>query len=471
MAVRTNPGVVAVSNPAQQRRVTYRAFDERIGRLATGLAAAGVGGDDRVGILGGIEFDTVGALHACWRVGAVPVPVDPTIGADRIAERFDRSDVSTAIATASIDEPPAVAEPVETLIAEPGSAAVSPEGRQGTDLAAILYTSGTTGAPSPVVLTWENLRTSAMASALRLGVLPEDRWLVCLQPYHMGGFAPYIRAAFYGTGVILASPTPSSLSDAIQHEGATGVSLVPTLLERCLEEGVPLEELRTVLVGGDRTAPQLIERAVAAEIPIYCSYGMTEAASQIATARPREVADQPETVGHPLRWVTVDIVDADGASVPPGERGEIIAAGPTITPGYLDGSHPDRFTATGALRTGDEGYVDDAGRLFVTGRRSDRIVTGGETVDPRSIERILESHRAVDAAAVLGLPDATWGERVGAVLESSDDIDGGTVLADLGDSFTSAERPRTVRVIDSIPRTESGTVHRPSVRRILDSED
>ena len=466
-SAQSNPDTLALYDAASTYRETYRELDARVSRVARGLMNEGVERKDRIGILGGIEPAVAHLIHGCFRIGAIPVLLDPTIGSDRVHARCEAVGVSWAFRTPSVDDVPHTTRSKDVIPSVSEADGVSPVRHDADDTAAILFTSGTTGSPDAVPLTWKNLFTNAMGSALRLGIQPEDRWLVCLKPYHMGGFAPYIRAAQSGTGVVSSQPGTASLATSIDETGATGVSLVPPLLERCLEDEVPLDVLRTVLVGGDRTDPHLVRRALDANIPIYCSYGMTEAASQITTAPPHVLRETPGTVGHPLQWVNLDIVDASGAAVPAGESGELIVRGPTVTPGYIGESDEDRVTETGALRTGDEGKRDESGKLYITGRTRDRIITGGATVDPRSIASVLESHDAVDTAAVIGVPDEEWGERVGALLqlhntESVDDI-----LAAVSDRLSSAERPRTVETVDEMPRTASGTIDRPNVRRIL----
>ena len=456
-AERSSPDVAAVI--MSDSTVTYSDLADRARRMASSLLDIGVTADDRVAIFGGIDLDTVVAIHACWACGATPVPLDPTIGAERCTDRVERIDADTVLMTSEASPGLPGTTSIEALHdpdrVKDVSASIIPDAS-----AVILFTSGTTGSPSAVPLTWVNLYASAISSALRLGHDPADRWAVCLQPYHMGGFAPLVRAAIYGTGIVLGSPSSQSISRAVDTHGATGISLVPTLLERAIEDDVPLDQYETVLVGGDRTPRALVRRAIERDISLYCTYGMTEAASQIATATPADLQIEAQTTGRPLHWTQVSVD-------PTGEVDELVVRGPTISPGYLGETDSARFTSDGGLRTGDIGYLDDAGRLFVTGRVADRIVTGGVTVDARSIATMIERHAAVDTAVVIGIPDDTWGECVGAVLKT-DGTSPAEILHDLDDTLSSAERPRTVISVNQVPRTESGTVDRRAVRDLLE---
>ncbi|USZ72875.1 class I adenylate-forming enzyme family protein [Natronosalvus halobius] len=336
----------------------------------------------------------------------------------------------------------------------------------------VAFTSGTTGEPKGVRLTAENLVSSATASAFRLGVDPDDRWLCCLPMYHVGGLAPVFRSALYGTAVVLQREfDPDTTARTMESHDVTGVSLVPTMLSRLLEAGWrPPASLRFVLLGGAPASPNLIDRCGQRGVPACPTYGMTETASQIATATPEEAIAHEGTVGRPLVCTEVAILDDDGDPVETGETGEIVVSGPTVTPGYLE---PERTRAAfdeRGLRTGDRGRRDQDGRLWILDRQSDRIVTGGENVDPTAVAAVLEDHPAVSAAAVVGLSDEEWGERVGAlvVASSREEIDPHEVRAYCRDRLAGFKCPKTIGIASSLPRTHSGTVDREQVRARLE---
>lgn len=339
----------------------------------------------------------------------------------------------------------------------------------------VVFTSGTTGTPKGVRVTVANLRASAMASGFRLGVDPSDRWLVPLPQHHMGGFAPIIRSALYGTTVVTTQQTgPADIARHVETHRCTGLSVVPTMVRSLLEWGwEPPAHLRFVLVGGAPTPPELVTEALDAGVPLHPSYGASEAASQIATATPSQASRAPGSVGNPLFETDVRIVDHEGTPVDRGESGEVVVAGPTVSPGYLD---PDQTTSSftdGRFRTGDLGYRDDAGRLRITGRQSDRIITGAETVDPAEVARVLRSHEDIADAAVVGVPDKQWGERVAAalVLEPGiDDFERQAFEAFCANRLATHKRPRTIAVVEQLPRTDSGTVERNQLTERLGDE-
>ncbi|WP_123620903.1 AMP-binding protein [Halorubrum sp. CSM-61] len=512
---------------------TYTDLDRLVSETAGRLVAHGIEADDRLGVLTPPYVGTVGLVHAAMRIGATFVPLGQELTERELSERVERTDLDAVVCAEpteeaalgavdgcdtdsevpvfSVDDP--VAEDVAAVHAvdpEP----VDPAEWTESDYLCVLFTSGTTGDPKPVPLTAGNVYSSAVASAFRLGVDRGDRWLVSLSLHHMGGLAPVYRSALYGTTLVLREGfDPGGTADDIDTYDVTGISLVPTMLKRMLDRrGTLSDTLRVVLLGGAPAPDELIERCRDYSIPVYPTYGMTESASQIATATPRQTRDRLGTVGRPLFGTDVTIVDEEGTPVERGESGEIAVDGPTVTPGYIDagdgndragesdGNEPNTGTLDRSafgphgLHTGDVGRVDGGGFLYVLNRLDDRIVTGGENVEPGEVVDVLREFPPVEDAAVVGLDDDVWGERVSALLAVDD------LLRDAGDGETGGESagaaepiasdapplvdeerlvsfarerlsgfkiPKTVAYVDDLPRTVSGTVDREAVRRIL----
>ena len=448
---------IAVIDTIEGTTLTYEELDRQVDAIATGLLQHGAKAGDRIVVTTGISMYTPSLILGTWRMGGIVVPMDPTLDSDRFADRLDR-----IAATVIVGGSPVVSDQVP-VVAFGSLATTTPtdisSDRKPDDLAAILFTSGTTGVAKAVGLTARNLQTNAIASALRLGVDHTDRWITCLKPHHMGGFAPIIRSVVYGTAVVLLPFESSTITNAITDHEATGISIVPTMLQRLLNEDVPLEQCRAVLIGGDVTPPDLVRRSLDRGVPIYVSYGMTETASQIATATPDELASDPNTVGHPLKWTRL--------SVSGGPPGQIVVDGPTVAAGYVQGAAIDSFG--GSFDTGDLGVISEHRRLTVVGRADDRIVSGGVTVDPRAVEETIQKLEGVNDVAIVGIEDPEWGELVGAVVTPSEAPVDSRRLSELS-TLQPAERPRTIVCTNDLPRTPSGTVDRCAVRRILEEE-
>jgi O-succinylbenzoic acid--CoA ligase len=455
---------------------TYRELDDAVAVTAARLAALGVERGDHVGVLAETRVAFVELVHASLRLGAPLVLLNARLTPDELESQVERSDAVLVVCEADTREQArraAGSVPVASVDDElPGTdpAEFEPTTWGATDPALLLFTSGTTGRPKAVRLALANLVASATASAFRLGVLPGDRWHLCLPMYHMGGLAPVVRSALYGTTVVLEETAggfdPEATLSAMHEHRPTGVSLVPTMLQRLLDAGDLPDSLRFVLLGGAPAPDELLETCAERGVPVSPTYGMTETASQIATARAGEALDALGTVGQPLLGTEVTVVDGDGEPLSPGEPGELVVSGPTVMLDYYGDPETtaDSF-GTHGFHTGDVGYRDEAGRLYVLNRRSDRIVTGGENVDPGEVVEALREHPAVEDATVVGLADEEWGERVAALVVGNVDVE--DLEAHCRGRLAGFKLPRTVAFAEELPRTASGTVDREAVRERL----
>lgn len=330
----------------------------------------------------------------------------------------------------------------------------------------ILFTSGTTGRPKGVQLTFGNHFYSAAGSAYRIGTLTDDRWLCNLPLYHVGGLAIVLRAALYGITVVLQQGFDlDAINRALDEQGVTLMSLVPTMLYRLLNARQTFPpSLRMILLGGAATSADLVDRALDCGVPLATTYGMTEAASQVATMLPADVLKKPGSVGKPLMFTNVRIVDESGKTLKAGEIGEIVVTSPVVMLGYL--TLPP---ANSELHTGDMGYVDKDGDLWLVDRRSDLIVSGGENVYPSEVENALRQHPAVADVCVVGLPDAEWGQRVAAMIAVREGkrVTIPELVQFSRSKLAGYKQPRIIRFVDQLPQTASGKVHRAAVKEEL----
>ncbi|WP_255196274.1 class I adenylate-forming enzyme family protein [Halorarius litoreus] len=476
---RATPTATAVVDAGSGTAWTYAALDSRVEELAGRLATYGVGVDDHLAVLAEASPAFVELAHAAMRLGAVLVPLHTRLTADELRDRGDRADVSAVVCDA---ENEAVAVEAFGDVATVDASAHGATDLSGLDPETfdipswddecpmlLLSTSGTTGTPKVVTLTSWNLLCSAAASSWRLGVLPSDRWYCTLPMSHMGGLAPIYRSVLYGTALVVATPgsfdPERALAEMHTHD-VTGVSLVPTMFSRLLDAGSFPESLRFVLLGGAAAPDDLVQRALDREVPVCPTYGMTEASSQIATARPEDAAAALGTVGNPLMFTEVTVVDEHGVAQSPGDPGELVVAGPTVSPGYYgDPEATEAAFGPYGFHTGDAGVRDKEGRINVLNRLDDRIVTGGENVDPGEVVEVLRSHPNVEDAFVLGLSDDEFGQRVAAVVAG--DVSTDALEAHARESLAGFKLPRQWAIVESLPRTGSGTVDREAARALL----
>jgi O-succinylbenzoic acid--CoA ligase len=410
-AARRAPDRLAVATP--HRAVSYRELAVLAG---AGARELGVAPGSRVAIALAPGLDFAVALHACLLAGAVAVPVDL------------RDPAGAPACDAIVDAPLSC-----------GGPALVSAGHELSASALIVRTSGTSGEPKEVPLTYGNFLWSAIGSAVALGSDPAERWLCTLPLVHVGGLSIVLRSAISATTAVLHErfETQAALA-ALMDDGITLVSVVATTLARLLDAGLAdPPSLRCALAGGGPVPAALLERAREAGVAVSQTYGLTEACSQVATQTPGERGSDS---GPPLFCTRLTLA----------RDGEILVAGPTLSPAV----------AGGVLATGDLGELDADGRLRVIGRRADTIITGGENVSPSEVEAVLERHPAVLEAGVYGVGDDRWGEAVHAVVVAREAVSEAELRAHCASLLAAFKVPKRIAFAPQLTRTASGKLQR-----------
>jgi len=263
--------------------------------------------------------------------------------------------------------------------------------------ATVLFTSGSSARPKAVVHDLNAHVMSARGANENIPLGVGDRWLVSLPLYHVGGLAILFRCREAGAAAVLRDPE-RAFGEQIEGDGITHLSLVPTQLQRLLDDGANLSSLKAVLLGGALIPPTLVERALPAGVPLHTTYGMTETASQVTTSCPGADLIELATAGSVLAHRELSI-DAGG---------QILVRGAVRFLGYVGGP---RLEPTAWFETGDLGQLDEAGRLCVTGRLDNQFISGGENIHPETIERALLACPGVRRAAVAPRDDLRFGKR------------------------------------------------------------
>ena len=448
---------------AGDRQWTWAGLEGDVGRVAGALHAAGVGRGDRVVVLAANHPATVVLLFALRRLGAALVPLNLRLASAELRTQRDRIRPRLVLADAARMDVLCGTEPLERWTGASAAPPVAEASEPEADWA-LLFTSGTTGTPKAARLPVRAFDALARASAENLRSRPGDRWLCNLPLFHVGGLAMAARCAHDGAALVLHDRFDAdAVVRAVRDDGITHLSLVARTLEQCLDAGLQPGKLRGVLVGGGPVPPALVDRARKAGIPVLLTYGLTEACSQVTTERPGEADGL--TAGAPLPGLEVRIVDAEGRPLPPGEEGTVAVRGPTLMRGYLD---DEAATAAviqdGSLLTGDLGRLDGRGRLTVLARRTDLILSGGENVYPAEVEAVLATHPAVAEVAVVGRPDARWGQVPVAVVVSRPAAALDDLRAWARTRLAAFKVPAEVLPAKALPRTAAGKVDRAAVQ-------
>lgn len=385
------------------------------------------------------DIETVAWLYALFEMGTPALLVHPRLTDVERASLLERTKVGYTLDEA----PPPPAQTIDSVVE------VDPD-----QTLAVVFTSGTSGAPRGALLSRRAFVASARAHASNLGWQDGDRWLLTMPPAHVGGLSILTRSLIARRCVVL-DPGPfdaRTLPATMSRHRVTLLSVVPTMLRRLIECDPPWRphpELRAVLVGGAPFPDPLRARAIELGIPVLGTYGCTEACSQVAT-QTHEQGSSPGA-GSPLEGIEVRI-----------RNDEVQVRGQVTMDGYLDGTRSsDTWTEDGWLRTGDLGEIGADGQLQVRGRRDDVIISGGENVSPLEVEAWLESMPGVVSACVFGVRDDEWGQRVVAALVVQRDAYDEDALRDrMVRELAGYKRPKEIALLDALRLNRAGKVDR-----------
>jgi O-succinylbenzoic acid--CoA ligase len=420
---------------ADGAEMTYAELEAEATWVARRLAAHGVRRGSTAALTMHPRREQVVLLHALMKLGAALLPLGPRLTA---AER--------AAVVAGVDPIIDLDDPGQLTQTEADMPLLGEHDMD--DVCCRVLTSGSTGEPRPISLSYGNFLWSAVGSGFNIGVDPGDRWLCCLPLSHIAGLGIVTKSVIYGTAAVVHDGFDvDRVSESLERDGITQVSLVATMLTRLLEAGVDLSGPRAILVGGGPVPAEPLEEAIAKGATVVQTYGLTETCSQVTTLAPADAKRKLGSAGRPLLTTHLRI-----------REGEILVQGPTVAPGSAD--------ADGWLHTGDLGHIDEEGFLYVRDRIDDMIVSGGENVVPAEVEEVLLRHPQVAEAAVIGREDPEWQQAVTAVvvLESGSEVSPDELRRHCAESLARFKVPKRVELVSALPRTPSGKVMRRALR-------
>ena len=420
---------------ADGAEVDYAELEAESTWVARRLAAQGVRRGSTVALTMRPSREQVVLAHALMKVGGVLLPLSPQLNE---AERAEA--IAAEAPTTDLDDPGELTQ-TEADLPLLGE-------HDMDDIVLRVLTSGSTGAPHPVGLTYGNFLWSAVGSAFNIGVQPDDRWLCCVPLSHVSGLSIAMRSVIYGTTMVLHDGFDTGrVAAALEAGGISVVSLVTTMLTRLLEAGADLSGPRAILVGGGPVPEEPLAEAIGRGATVVQTYGLTETCSQVTTLAPADARRKLGSAGRPLLTTHLRIQD-----------GEILVQGPTVAPGRAD--------ADGWLHTGDLGRIDEEGFLYVEDRIDDLIVSGGENVVPAEVEKVLLRHPAVADAAVIGREDPEWQQAVTAVvvLQSGSEATPDELRRHCAAALAGFKVPKRVELAAALPRTPSGKLMRRALR-------
>ncbi|MGQ9572568.1 MAG: class I adenylate-forming enzyme family protein [Dehalococcoidia bacterium] len=487
-------------------RLTYLEMQERVNRLANALSDLGVERGQKVAIVALNSHHYVETYYACAKLGAVFVPLNYRAKREELTYMVNNSEASILFVgerylelIASIrpelrgirhficyDARPQGMQNYEDLIAkyEPEEMFIEIDDNDPTVL---LYTSGTTALPKGVVLTYLSLSVYVTNTVEPANPDTHDIMMLSVPIYHVAG-ATAIMSPIWGgrTLVILPQFEPRLWLETVQRERVTHTFVVPTMLKRVMDEPdfdkYDLSSLQLLAYGAAPMPYEVIRKAVGVfKCGLMNAYGQTESTSTLTYLGPEDHViegtkeekqkrlERLKSVGRAMEDVEIAIMDPEGNILPPGQEGEIVAKGARLMTGYWKREEETaQALADGWLHTGDVGWMDEDGYLFITGRTKDLIIRGGENIAPGEIETVLQQYPKIEDAAVIGVPDVEWGEEVKAIVQLKP---GETATAEEIIQYTktrlaSFKAPKYVAFVDELPRNYLGKVLKTELRKL-----
>ncbi len=500
-AARTLPGNLAVAHGP--RRLTYAQFDARVNRLANALARLGIGQGDHVALLQYNYPETLESMFACFKAGCAVVPINFRLHPSEYAFIIDHSEAQAVILSEEFndgvlairDRIPRARHLItlaggrgplldyEALLAAE-STAWADVAVDSDDVAWLFYTSGTTGLPKGAMLTHRNLLAMTMNvyADVYPGLGPADVVLHAAPLSHGSGLYALPNVAKAAANVILESKTfdPERVLATIERCHVTNMFAAPTMVTRMVEspavERYDHRSLRACIYGGGPMLVADLRAALRALGPCLVQlYGQAESPMTITYLSHQDhvlegTADQGRrlaSAGIARTDVEVEVVGSDGAELAPGEVGEIVTRSDLVMKGYWRNPQATaEAIREGWLHTGDVGYLDEAGYLFILDRSKDMIISGGENIYPREIEEVIIRHPDVREVAVVGVPDKKWGEAVKAIVVATP----GTILTEEAviawcqDAIASYKKPKSVEFVAELPKNNYGKVLKRELR-------
>lgn len=468
--------------------LTYDALADRIDRLADAMRSRGIAAGDRVAYLGGNHPSFIETMFATALLGAVFVPLNTRLTGTELRFQLEhsgarilflspeqRSAGSAAATAAELHDIVGLGDEYERLLAQ--SAAAPVRVAVGLDEAAlIIYTSGTTGVPKGAVLTHGNLTGNALNVIVDYDVTSQTRGLMISPLFHAAALGMGALPTLLKGGLLLLEDRfdPGQTLRAIEQHRVTSLSGVPTTFQLLMEdpawERTDLSSLQSLTCGGSPVPPRVLEEYETRGLRFSSGYGLTECSPGVSSLSPQHSISHGRSSGIAHFFTEVRI-----GETAEGESGEIQVRGPNVFAGYWRDPEATSlaFTDDGWLRTGDLGVIDDDGFLTVVGRSKDLIISGGENIYCAEVEQAILAIPGVTGAAVLGLPHARWGEVPHAVvtLASGAALDRDRFVEQLSSTLARYKVPRTVEVVDELPRTASGKVQKHVLRERLFGRD
>lgn len=469
-----SPNKIAIENA--DRRITFSQLKKESEIFAKKLATLEIEKKSKIAILSTNKIDMVIAIHALSYLQAFAIMLNTRLSKQELEYQLSQSKAVLVITTEDIRKEKDLEHTMQRTYNEINALSPS-EVVLATHIHldepfTMMFTSGTTGLPKAVVHTYGNHWWSAVGSLLNLGLDNEDKWLLTLPMFHVGGLSILLRSVIYGMSVyVMEHYDAKLLYKALVEKNITIASLVTVMLRQLLDEigqNTFPAHVRCILLGGGSVPEPLLKRVKKKQVPLFQSYGMTETSSQIVTLRMDDALQKLGSAGKPLfpAEMKIDRPDEEGV-------GEILVKGPMVMNGYLyDKQANETAFRNDWFKTGDLGYIDHEGFLYVVDRRSDLIISGGENIYPTEIENIVLQLDDVFEVAVVPKEDNLWGQVPVAfvVRKQSKSITEEDIQDHLHSVLAPYKIPKKIYFVESLPKNASNKIMRHKIKSWVKNE-
>ncbi len=455
-------------------KISYKNFYKCVNDISSGLTVKGIKEGDNVAILSDNNPDFILITFSLWKLKAVPVPINIKLLSGEIEEQIAFADCKFVLINKNLQIK--ITKHTSRIIHFPFkyNAAITAANKKYNkkETALLMFTSGSSGKSKAVILTFENLMESFRIGNQILNQNENDRWLASLPFYHIGGFSIFIRTYLAGASVII--PDSLKIEDiiiAIKSYKPSLASFVSAQLQELIKNNIkPNKELRNILIGGGFTSEELSLKAVKKGWKITKVYGSTEVSSFVSAITYNEIINRPGSSGKALYPNKISIVNENKEIMPGNVLGEVIVKSPAVTKGYY--KNPEETLSKLINKfyyTGDIGFKDKDGYLFIEARRNDLIVSGGENILPKEVESVILTHPFVKDVFIFGIEHNKWGQEVSAaiVLRKDKKIVPSELKIFLKNKLPSYKIPRKIFFINEIPRSTLGKVQKEKLLNSL----
>ncbi|MFG1922533.1 long-chain fatty acid--CoA ligase [Cryptosporangium sp. NPDC048952] len=456
---------------------SHEQFSDRVRQVAGALAGLGVRPGDRVAWLGTNHPAALETLYACGQLGAVWVPVNARLAAPEARYVLEHSGASVVVHG---DLPDRVREGTHVrhwvATEELDERLPEPEFRDLSvsleDPCLIMYTSGTTGKPKGAVLTHGNMTWNAVNQFMGMDFAQDERTLALAPLFHIGGLNGTVNPTLLrgGCAVLVRRFDPAETLAVIEEQRVTSFFAVPTMLDAMAREPGfrtrDLSALRTIGAAGAPLPLPTLRTWLDRGVTMQQCYGMTEAAPGCTVLDSADAVRKVGSAGKPVFFTDLRVVRPDGSQADADEIGEVVVQGPNIMAGYWnEPAQTAEVLVDGWYHTGDAGSIDADGFLFIRDRYKDLIISGGENIYPAEVESALRELPGVVEAAVIGVPDARWGEVGLAFVVASAPTDADVLRDALRERLAGFKVPHEIRFVPELPKTATGKIFKPDLRK------